>query len=253
MTRWCAVLLALAGCARTSDTTSPERAPAPAPATPRPAAPTDVMARALCDHYWKFSSASARPYPSVDECITAETKPRACAAAQATACAEFARALEPDQAGAGLMGSADCAACLGGPAPELEAAMAEQQRALDAATLTVHAARIATRAERPTELGAAAGAVVVRIDVELTGYGYRIDPDDFVLGTPAGAAFETLASDPFTERLTHAGAPVAWTDPTIMNDPDLRIVAYFQLPGAAPRTPLTIGYEGKLSRAFVLR
>ena len=38
---------------------------------------------------------------------------------------------------------------------------------------------------------------------------------------------EAIASGPYTERLTRAGKPVAWDDPAIVDDPDLRMVAFF--------------------------
>ena len=187
----------------------------------------------------------------MEACIRAETHERACTLANAEACAEFARALQPGAAGNGLNGSPDCVACLDPKADtSMQAAFAEQQKALDGATLTVHTAKI-DNGKWPADLAdqKTKSTVLAKLDVELTNYGYRIDPDDFVIVEGA----YTVASGPYTERLTHAGQPVAWTDPSIVNEPDLRIVAYFVLSAAARGRSFAVSYNGKVSRTFELR
>lgn len=92
--------------------------------------------------------------------------------------------------------------------------------------------------------------MLVKLDVEMTGYGYRIDPDDFILVRATGAQPESVGDWPYTERLTASGKPTAWTDPAVVNDPDLRMLAYFVVPASLRRQSLAVSYNGKVSRPF---
>lgn len=240
-----------------------DRGQAVAPASSSAAAGTDakapsasaseVFARTVCDHYWKFTSTAARPYDSLGACIAAETLPRPCSVEQAQACAAFAEPLRPGAPGNGLLGSADCAACLNA-SPAAGDAYAEQRAALERATLAVHSATLHTAAW-PADIAPQKNAktVLVKVDVSLTGYGYRIDPDDFVLVLAGESQADAVSSGPYTERLSSAGKPVAWDDPSVRDDPDLRIVAFFPLPATARQKPLAVGYAGKVSTPFQLR
>lgn len=142
-----------------------------------------------------------------------------------------------------------------------------RERSLEGGTLTVHSATLPS-GSGPAELQARRdpAKVLVKIDIELTNYGYPIDPDDFVLETRRDPMtieahdetmvlekIETIGKNPYTERLTHAGKPIAWKDPSIVNDPDLRILAYFQVPRAVQGKWLTISYNHKGSIPFMLR
>jgi len=100
------------------------------------------------------------------------------------------------------------------------------------------------------DLVAKTDAILVVIDVELSGYGYRIDPDDFVLVTPAG---EAVSDSPYAERLDRAGKHVDWRDPSVIDDPDLRMRAFFPLPKTASAEPLAVSYNGKQSTPFTVR
>lgn len=222
--------------------------PAPAPAV---ASAPDLVATTWCDWYWRSTMPSAREYDSREACVAASTVTPSCTEQQAQACAAFARTAEPGQA-PGLNGSPDCVACLDAMTTARHArAFAEEQAALDRATLTVHTARRhdgawpADIADRRT-----ADAILVAVDVELSGYGYRIDPDDFVLVTATGAP---VADGPYAERLTRAGTRVDWTDASVVDDPDLRVRAFFPVPTAARATPLAVSYNGKQSTPFTVR
>jgi hypothetical protein len=251
---WSLVGFALASaCGRKEP--APPPVPTPVTTARSDASPQDIVARTVCDWYWRSSSANARPYPSLDECIAAETKPRACDAKQADACAAFARDAKPGT-GNGLDDSPDCAACLApAPDPALAAAFAEQRAARERAKLTVHSARIHTRAwPKDLEEVRDASKIVVVLDIELGGYGYRIDPDDFVLDVAtADPKAEAAGSWPYTERLTRSGKPTTWTDPAVIDDPDLRMRAYFALPKTASAESLVVSYDGKRSAPFKVR
>lgn len=252
------LLLAVAACSPGSEeprrATGTASAPVPAPSTAQPASASELIARAVCDHYWKSTSAAARPYDSLASCVAAETKSRPCDASQAQACADFARSLPAGGGGKGLLGSPHCAACLApAPAPgaSVQDPLAAQRAALEGATLTVHSAK-EHAGVWPVDLQPQRkpSSMLVKVDIELSGYGYRIDPDDFVL---VDAKREIVGDSPYTERLTRKGAPIAWTDPSVRDDPDLRLLAYFVVPTSLRGKTLTVDYGGKLSRPFELR
>jgi hypothetical protein len=225
----------------------------PAPeSTPELESASAIMARTLCDHTWRFSSASARPYASKELCLEARRIPRPCSADQARRCSTFARELGPGAPGEGLHGDADCRACLA-PHPDAPNPLAEQRAALERSVLTVHSVRL-PKGAWPAELASqrSSSAILVQLDLSLTGYGYRIDPDDFML-VESAAATTAVADSPFTERLTRNGRPVAWTDPSIVDDPDLRILASFVVSAALAGSSLHVSYDGKISAPFVVR
>jgi hypothetical protein len=264
MARLGVLVLVLAGGAcekkRTEQTAPTTPSPAPAPereqralAEPKATAVgQEVFARALCDWFWRSSVSSARMYDSLEECIALQTKPRACTDEQARACALYMRDAQPGT-GEGLNGNLDCAACLTPTHdPVLEAEIAAQRAALERAKLVVHSAAIQTTWPETLEALRDASKVLVMVDVEMTGYGYRIDPDDFEL-LSAAPPHEAITGIELAERLTRAGQPVAWTDPEVVNDPDLRIRAYFVIPAAMRGTSAVIDFEGKRSAPFSIR
>jgi hypothetical protein len=89
---------------------------------------------------------------------------------------------------------------------------------------------------------------------QLSGFGYRIDPDDYLLVAPGAAKDAPAISDsPYAQRLTRDGKPVDWRDPSVINDPDLRMRAFFPVPKSASRGSLIVEYNGKQSAPFTVR
>jgi hypothetical protein len=229
----------------------------PAPAQPTKVSPNNnastVVARTLCDWYWRSSGSTARPYDTFERCIEAETKPRVCTEPQAQACEAFVRTLQPGSAGQGLYGSPDCSACLTPTHdPKREAEIAELRAAYARAKLVVHSADVHTD-DWPTDLAAlrAPTKLLVTLDVEMSNFGYRIDPDDFELlfATPPN---EPLAGLEYAERLTRDGKPIDWRDPAVVNDPDLRMKGFFVVPSDARGKSVVVSFEEKRSAPFTI-
>lgn len=63
----------------------------------------------------------------------------------------------------------------------LQKAFAEQQKALENASLVVHSAVVERGWRKELAHEKDAAKIVINLDIELSGYGYRIDPDDFVI------------------------------------------------------------------------
>lgn len=141
-----------------------------------------------------------------------------------------------------------------GAPDELVRGMREQTARLHRARFEVYSARIHDGpwpADLPRPDGGSTICFVV--DVELTGYGVRIDPDDYLLVTGTGPNRRIVAANPYCERLTHDGRPVDWQDPAITGDPDLRMRAYFAVPEAERGTSVRIEYDDKPTGPFVIR
>lgn len=249
------VCLVMAAACSQGQPSSSERAAQPrAAAVPPGVAVPELVAKTLCDWYWRSSSTNARPYDSLEQCIAENTlSPGGCTEQQARACAAFAREATPGSAG--LTSSPDCVACIEPVrSATFKKAYAEESAALARATLTVHSARPHTGTWPADVADRRTNAVLVVVDVELSGFGYRIDPDDFLLVTPGAAkGAAAVADSPYAERLTRDGKPVDWSDPSVVDDPDLRIRAFFPVAKAASAGPFAVEYNGKPSAPFSLR
>lgn len=256
MMRLFALALLAAACRNEPATSStPTTAPPPSPAPPPTTSVPELIATTMCDWYWRSSAANARPYDSLEQCLAENTvTPAGCSEQQARACAAFARD-EAQPGSVGLTSSPDCVACMNAVTQaQTVKAFAEEKAALDRAKLTVHSATL-HKGAWPADLRERRNdAALVVIDVELASFGYRIDPDDFVLVEP-GAAKDAvaLADSPYAERLTRDGRPVDWRDPSVIDDPDLRMRAFFPVPKAAVGKPLVVEYNGKQSSPFTAR